>query len=58
MPNKKAFMHELFRVTNDGGRIIIVTWCHRELLPTEQTLLPSELQLLHRISTCKATYLF
>lgn len=29
MPNKKKFVEELFRVTAPGGRIIIVTWCHR-----------------------------
>ena len=29
MPNKKDFVNELYRVTAPGGRIIIVTWCHR-----------------------------
>ena len=29
MPDKKQFVKELFRVTAPGGRIIIVTWCHR-----------------------------
>jgi tocopherol O-methyltransferase len=29
MPDKKDFVNELFRVTAPGGRIIIVTWCHR-----------------------------
>ena len=32
MPNKKKFVEELFRVTAPGGRIIIVTWCHRWVL--------------------------
>jgi len=33
MPDKKQFMRELFRLTAPGGRILIVTWCHRELQP-------------------------
>ena len=32
MPN------ELFRVAMPGGRIIIVTWCHRDLEPGETSL--------------------
>jgi len=51
MPDKKAFVQELTRVTKPDGRIIIVTWCHRELLPDEQTLAPWELKLLNKIST-------
>lgn len=38
MPDKEAFLKELLRVTMPGGRIIIVTWCHRELLPGETSL--------------------
>jgi len=55
MPDKRKFMSELFRVTAPNGRIIIVTWCHRELAPNEQSLQKWELQLLNRIS--KAYYL-
>ncbi len=29
MPDKKQFVGELARVCAPGGRIIIVTWCHR-----------------------------
>jgi tocopherol O-methyltransferase len=50
MPNKKAFVNELFRVTAPGGRIIIVTWCHRELVEGETKLKDTELRLLDKIS--------
>lgn len=52
MPNKENFFKELFRVTKADGRIIIVTWCHRELQSHEQSLSAGELTLLHRISSC------
>jgi tocopherol O-methyltransferase len=55
MPDKAAFVNELFRVTAPGGRVIIVTWCHRELLPGETGLRPDEEGLLARI--CDAYYL-
>ena len=29
MPDKQKFVGELARVCAPGGRIIIVTWCHR-----------------------------
>ena len=29
MPDKQRFVGELVRVCAPGGRIIIVTWCHR-----------------------------
>lgn len=29
MPEKETFVRELARVALPGGRIIIVTWCHR-----------------------------
>lgn len=29
MPDKERFVGELVRVCAHGGRIIIVTWCHR-----------------------------
>ena len=31
MPDKPTFVNELIRVAAPGGRIIIVTWCHRDL---------------------------
>lgn len=50
MPNKKEFMKELVRVTAPGGRIIVVTWCHRELRQGETTLSQKELRLLDKIN--------
>lgn len=32
------FMGELARVAAPGGRIILVTWCHRDLKPGEKSL--------------------
>uniref|UniRef100_A0A0D6QZ18 Methyltransferase type 11 domain-containing protein n=1 Tax=Araucaria cunninghamii TaxID=56994 RepID=A0A0D6QZ18_ARACU len=55
MPDKEKFMKELVRVAAPGGFIIIVTWCHRDLLPGEVSLKPSEQELLDKI--CKAYYL-
>ncbi|GBG78815.1 hypothetical protein CBR_g28039 [Chara braunii] len=48
-------MGELVRVVAPGGRIIVVTWCHRNLLPNEKSLTDSEQALLKRI--CDAYYL-
>lgn len=54
MPDKKVFVDELFRVTKPGGRVIIVTWCHRDL--KEGTKLKTkELRLLQKIN--RAYYL-
>jgi tocopherol O-methyltransferase len=50
MPDKRQFMRELFRVTAPGGRILVVTWCHRELRPDEQSLSPKEQRLLANIN--------
>lgn len=50
MPNKEKFVDELVRVTTPGGRIIIVTWCHRELAPGETSLQRRELDLLNKIN--------
>ncbi|KAK7263969.1 hypothetical protein RJT34_31569 [Clitoria ternatea] len=55
MPDKAKFVEELARVTAPGGTIIIVTWCHRDLDPTEKSLHPWEEDLLKRI--CNAFYL-
>jgi len=49
MPDKKKFVSELVRVTAPGGRIIIVTWCHRELKAGE-SLTGKEKRLLDRIN--------
>ncbi|CAH9110000.1 unnamed protein product [Cuscuta europaea] len=55
MPDKAKFVSELARVAAPGGRIILVTWCHRDLSPTEECLLPEEKELLKKI--CNAFYL-
>ncbi|KAH9321127.1 hypothetical protein KI387_015766 [Taxus chinensis] len=55
MPDKEKFMKELVRVATPKGSIIIVTWCHRDLLPGEVSLKPSEQELLDKI--CSAFYL-
>lgn len=49
------FVNELARVAAPGATIIIVTWCHRNLLPHEESLKPEEERLLQRI--CDAYYL-
>ncbi|XP_050253301.1 tocopherol O-methyltransferase, chloroplastic [Quercus robur] len=55
MPDKAKFVNELARVTAPGGTIIIVTWCHRDLAPTEESLQPWEKELLNKI--CDSFYL-
>ena len=55
MPDKNQFVNELFRVATPGGRIIIVTWCHRDLNPGESSLTKKELKLLAKIN--RAYYL-
>lgn len=55
MPDKVKFVKELVRVAAPGGRIIIVTWCHRNLSQVEETLQPWEQDLLNKI--CKTFYL-
>ncbi|KAK3241362.1 hypothetical protein CYMTET_48866 [Cymbomonas tetramitiformis] len=55
MPDKEKFLGELFRVVAPGGRIIIVTWCHRVLEEGETELKPDEQALLRDI--CDAYYL-
>ncbi|RDX72960.1 putative tocopherol O-methyltransferase, chloroplastic, partial [Mucuna pruriens] len=55
MPDKAKFVGELARVAAPGATIIIVTWCHRDLGPAEESLRPWEEDLLKRI--CDAFYL-
>ncbi|KAM4076767.1 hypothetical protein ACJW30_12G089300 [Castanea mollissima] len=55
MPDKAKFVNELARVAAPGGTIIIVTWCHRDLAPTEESLQPWEKELLNKI--CDSFYL-
>ena len=54
MPDKTKFVNELARVCAPGGRILIVTWCHR-VLDEGKELEPAEKVLLDRI--CDAYYL-
>eukprot|EP00270_Netrium_digitus_P006721 TRINITY_DN1937_c0_g1_i2.p1 TRINITY_DN1937_c0_g1~~TRINITY_DN1937_c0_g1_i2.p1 ORF type:complete len:366 (+),score=49.01 TRINITY_DN1937_c0_g1_i2:84-1181(+) len=55
MPEKPKFVAELVRLVKPGGRIIIVTWCHRDLEEGETSLKPHELGLLQLI--CDTYYL-
>jgi len=55
MPDKKKFVDELFRVATPGGRILIVTWCHRDLNDGETSLTKKEQRMLARIN--RAYYL-
>lgn len=50
MPDKQQFVSELCRVCAPGGRVIIVTWCHRDLEPGEEDLKPREQRLLRAIN--------
>ena len=50
MPDKAQFVSELVRVLRPSGRLIIVAWCHRDLLADETQLQPKEEKLLRRIS--------
>lgn len=55
MPDKEQFVNELFRVVKPDGRVIIVTWCHRDLEKGEQSLTKKEEKLLAKIN--RAYYL-
>ena len=50
MPYKQKFVSELFRVATPGGRIIIVTWVHRNLEVGETGLTQKEEGLLDAIN--------
>lgn len=55
MPDKTQFVDELCRVVAPGGRIILVTWCHRDLKEGETSLTKKEEKLLAKIN--RAYYL-
>lgn len=55
MPDKPKFVGELVRVVAPGGRIILVTWCHRDLEKGEPSLSKKEEKLLAKIN--RAYYL-
>ena len=46
------FMAELMRVAAPGGKIILVTWCHRPLAPGEK-LTDSEQRLLDQLAALR-----
>jgi len=41
MPDKKKFLQECYRVLKPGGKLIMVTWCHR---PTDESPLTADEQ--------------
>ena len=55
MPDKCKFVSELFRVCKPDGRMIVVTWCHRDLKEGEVSLTRKEKRLLAKIN--RAYYL-
>jgi len=55
MPDKEKFVNELFRVVEPGGRIVVVTWVHRDLEEGEESLTRKEKRILSMIN--RAYYL-
>ena len=50
MPDKPQFVRELVRVLAPKGRVLLATWCHRELLEGESSLGSTEKDLLSNIN--------
>jgi len=48
MPDKEQFLRECVRVLKPGGKLLMVTWCHRPTTP-ETPLTDAEKQLLEKI---------
>jgi tocopherol O-methyltransferase len=40
----------MLRVAKPGGKVVVVTWCHRNLLSGEASLRPDEQAVLDRIN--------
>lgn len=55
MPDKPRLTRELSRACAPGGKVLVVTWCHRELEPGETALRPEEQDIIDRV--CDAYYL-
>ncbi|EFJ30343.1 hypothetical protein SELMODRAFT_89835 [Selaginella moellendorffii] len=53
--DKLKLVQEMARVTKPGGRVVLVSWCHRELKPGETSLKKDEQALLDKIC---AAYFF
>lgn len=50
MPDKRKFVAELLRVAKPGGKVMIVTWCHRDLQQGESALAEDEQAVLDRVN--------
>ena len=50
MPDKRKFVGELLRIAKPGGRVMIVTWCHRNLRQGEAALGSEEQAVLNRVN--------
>ena len=49
MPDKTKFLQECYRVLKPGGKMIMVTWCHRETDSVAGELTPDEVAHLKEI---------
>ena len=49
MPDKEAFVREMYRICKPGGSVLLVTWCHRDLADGE-SLTRRESKLFRKIN--------
>ena len=49
MPDKVKFLQECYRVLQPGGKLILATWCHREINSIAGELTPDEIKHLKEI---------
>lgn len=52
MPQKPQFVRNLVKTCAPGGRVVLVTWCHRDLRPGESQLNRVERLILGIINRC------